>query len=163
MPYTPINCKTHPSTPGNGASLVICESDFHIPWRTCVSRLWRTFSYNDCALTKKYDAPVLDFDRPLTVSVTHPVIVNLCVKWPTMTHPILHAVTDQMLPWPYPATPASLICWLMTHPRRTIPGGQGVRLTIDRCITHTCNNPCYLTCDILKSKWNLEKTKKCAT
>ena len=62
---TPINCKTHPSTPGNGASLVICESDFHIPWRTCVSRLWRTFSYNDCVLTKKYDAPVLDFDRPL--------------------------------------------------------------------------------------------------
>ena len=55
----------------------------------------------------------------------------LTVKWLTKTHIWVSVVTNLLLPWRYYA---SSIWQYMTHPWRTIPGGQEVRLTNDTCI-----------------------------
>ena len=55
----------------------------------------------------------------------------LTVKWLTKTHIWVSVVTNLLLPWRFYA---SSIWQYMTHPWRTIPGGQEVRLTNDTCI-----------------------------
>ena len=61
----------------------------------------------------------------------------LTVKWLTKTHIWVSVVTNLLLPWWYYA---SSIWQYMTHPWRTIPGGQEVLLTNDTCITEYWNN-----------------------
>ena len=56
----------------------------------------------------------------------------LTVKWLTKTHIWVSVVTNLLLRWRYYA---SSIWQYMTHPWRTIPGGQEVRLTNDTCIS----------------------------
>ena len=91
-------------------------------------------------LRQNYDAPFHENDRPMTHIILR--TPEWRSYWRTLwrthgkvtdhkTHIWVSVVTNLLLPWWYYA---SSIWQYMTHPWRTIPGGQEVRLTNDTCI-----------------------------
>ena len=62
--YALINCKTHPPTPGKGASMSVMCVRHSWTWRTPSSQNWRTIQCLWRTNLKKFDGPFPDIDWP---------------------------------------------------------------------------------------------------